>query len=310
MGQTEIHTSEEASNKVFGERLDTKNGLDTLTEHDKHSSTHQNEQTEQYNENTAATNTVNILTIEATYRDLIARFHFRISEGLVKLEELVATMFQLDFGSFKLKYVDADGDLILIACDSALTESVGDFRQTDHQTMIRLLVLPVGKSMWGDVSGTRTKLMDCLLIIMRDYWIHGRLIVPRLYTQSNFAKQYQLDTNIRSLQQNYMSIQEFYSTVSVLWDYLSLIEPPELSSFDAYVKRRDSQRLVQFLMALRHGFEGLRGSIMQHNPLPSVDFVVSELLEEEARLKSHDNKNIVSLLTFMFRTQNNIQYNL
>ncbi|GKA86840.1 NIN-like protein, partial [Tanacetum coccineum] len=69
LGQTEIHTSEEASNKVFGERLDTKNGLDTLTEHDKHSSTHQNEQTEQYNENTAATNTVNILTIEATYRD-------------------------------------------------------------------------------------------------------------------------------------------------------------------------------------------------------------------------------------------------
>ncbi|GJX72915.1 NIN-like protein [Tanacetum coccineum] len=143
LDQTEIHTSEEASNKVFVERLGTKNGLATLTEHDKHSSTsvlHQQEQTEQYNENTAATNTVKIL---ATYRHSIAKFSFRISEGLVKLEELVATRFQLAFGSFKLKYVDADGDLIWIACDSALTESVDDFRQTDHQTVIRLLVLPV-----------------------------------------------------------------------------------------------------------------------------------------------------------------------
>nr|GEV53296.1 NIN-like protein [Tanacetum cinerariifolium] len=117
LDQTEIHTSEEASNKVFVERLGTKKGLATLIEHDKHSSTF--------------------------HAHSIAKFSFRISEGLVKLEELVATRFQLDFGSFKLKYVDADGDLIWIACDSALTESVDDFRQTDHQTVIRLLVLPV-----------------------------------------------------------------------------------------------------------------------------------------------------------------------
>nr|GEV70573.1 protein NLP3-like [Tanacetum cinerariifolium] len=36
LDQTEIHTSEDASNKVFGERLGTKNDLATLTEHDKH----------------------------------------------------------------------------------------------------------------------------------------------------------------------------------------------------------------------------------------------------------------------------------
>ncbi|PWA37134.1 NIN-like protein [Artemisia annua] len=144
LGQTEIHTSEEASTSVFGERLCTKNGLATLTEYDKHSSTlvlQQQEPPEQYNENTAATNTVKILTIEATYREEIAKFGFRISDGLVKLEELVAKRFHLNLGRFKLKYVDADGDLIWIACDRALMESVGEFRQTDHQTVIRLLVL-------------------------------------------------------------------------------------------------------------------------------------------------------------------------
>nr|GEV12284.1 Gag-Pol polyprotein [Tanacetum cinerariifolium] len=92
--------------------------------------------------------------------------------------------------------------------------------------------------------------------------------------------------------------------MSVVWDKLSLTEPPELRSFDPYVKRRDSQRLVQFLMALLHDFEGLRVSILHHNPLPSIDFVVSELLEEEARLKSYDGKKIVrpSVFTSTYRT--------
>nr|GEY49039.1 Gag-Pol polyprotein [Tanacetum cinerariifolium] len=74
---------------------------------------------------------------------------------------------------------------------------------------------------------------------------------------------------------------------------LALAGPPQLSSFVFYVKRRDSQCLVQFLMALRHDFKGLRGSIMHHDPMSYVDNIVSELLVEEIRLKSHDDKKIV-----------------
>ena len=55
---------------------------------------------------------------------------------------------------------------------------------------------------------------------------------------------------------------------------------------DAYITRREEQRLVQFLMALRSDFEGLRGSIVHHSPLLSVDSVVSELLAQETCLKS------------------------
>ncbi|GKC76597.1 hypothetical protein Tco_1127371 [Tanacetum coccineum] len=105
-------------------------------------------------------------------------------------------------------------------------------------------------------------------------WDH----LARLYTQSNFAKYYQLETNIRALQQNDTSIQDFYSSMLALWDQLALIEPAELRSFDPYIKWRESQRLVQFLMALRQDFEGLRGSILHREPLPSVDSVASELL--------------------------------
>ena len=93
-------------------------------------------------ENTSAANTVKTLTIKATYKENTVKFPFSLSDGLVKLEELVATRFQLSPGRFRLKYADADGDMILIACDSDLMGSVGDSRQQDHQTLIRLLVLP------------------------------------------------------------------------------------------------------------------------------------------------------------------------
>jgi len=111
----------------------------------------------------------------------------------------------------------------------------------------------------------------------KEVWDH----LQRLFTQSNFAKQYQLENDIRALHQKNMSIQEFYSAMTDLWDQLALTESAELKACGAYIERREQQRLVQFLTALRSDFEGLRGSILHRSPLPSVDSVVSELLAEE-----------------------------
>ncbi|PWA35097.1 NIN-like protein [Artemisia annua] len=121
-----------------------------------HRSTHQQEQTnlpvgraqpettitEQYIDNTAA-NTVENLTVKATYKVNTVKFPFILSDGMVKLVELIATRFQLSPGSFKLKYEDEDGDMILITCDPDLMRSVGDSRQPVDPPVIRLLVLPV-----------------------------------------------------------------------------------------------------------------------------------------------------------------------
>lgn len=59
----------------------------------------------------------------------------------------------------------------------------------------------------------------------------------RLYAQLNFAKQYQLEMDIHALQQNNMSVQEFYSAMYNLWDQLASIEPPDLSVLSNYIKR-------------------------------------------------------------------------
>ena len=59
------------------------------------------------------------------------------------MEELITSKFQLKLGSFSLKYKDRDGDMILIACDSDLMESVDDFKLPDGQTVVELLVWPL-----------------------------------------------------------------------------------------------------------------------------------------------------------------------
>ena len=135
----------------------------------------------------------------------------------------------------------------------------------------------------------------------KEVWDH----LERLYTQSNFAKQYQLEFDIRALQQNSLSIQDFYASMSDLWDQLALTESAELKAFKPYIARREEQRLVQFLMALRSDFEGLRGTILHRTPLPTVDSVVHELIAEETRIKSQSDKGSKAVATpTVFAVQN------
>ncbi|PWA59018.1 PB1 domain, RWP-RK domain, Lambda repressor-like, DNA-binding domain protein [Artemisia annua] len=76
----------------------------------------------------------------------MVRFSFELSDGFIKLEEEIATRFQLKLGSFSLKYEDEDDDMILIACDSSLSESVDDFRLCG-QTVIRLVANSIAISL-------------------------------------------------------------------------------------------------------------------------------------------------------------------
>ncbi|XP_020271847.1 uncharacterized protein LOC109847014 [Asparagus officinalis] len=104
--------------------------------------------------------------------------------------------------------------------------------------------------------------------------------LAKLYVRSNFDVQYQLESEIRALGQNDKGVMDFYSEITDLWDQLALTESAELKVFEPYITRREEQRLVQLLMALRPEFETIRASILHRTPLPSVDSVVNELLVE------------------------------
>lgn len=46
-----------------------------------------------------------------------------------------------------------------------------------------------------------------------------------LYTQSSFAKRYQLECEIKNVKQGIDSIHEFYIHITELWDQLALMDP-------------------------------------------------------------------------------------
>ncbi|KAJ0427806.1 putative transcription factor Nin-like family [Helianthus annuus] len=116
------------SNEPFGGTTYITQDPAVLTENGKHSSTHVPHQKEQAN-----------VTFKATYRDDTIKFTYRLLDGLIKLEEEVATRFHLTIGSFRLRYKDEDGDMITIACDNDL-KALGAFMQLTSTNMIKLSV--------------------------------------------------------------------------------------------------------------------------------------------------------------------------
>jgi hypothetical protein len=73
---------------------------------------------------------------------------------------------------------------------------------------------------------------------------------------------------------------------------LAFTESTELKVCSAYIDHKKQQWLVQFLTTLHNHFKGLRGSILHHLALFSIDSVISKLLAQEIHLQSYSKKEI------------------
>ncbi|GJW44402.1 NIN-like protein [Tanacetum coccineum] len=128
LDQTDIgvHTSDGSLAPVFGvsnEQLGTTNITHdpaNISEKGKHISP---PRTNPPDETIVASRVENVV-IKATYEKNTVKFPFCILDGLVKLKELIATRFQLTHESFRLKYRDEDGDMILILCDNDMSHAI------------------------------------------------------------------------------------------------------------------------------------------------------------------------------------------
>jgi gag-polypeptide of LTR copia-type/Zinc knuckle len=104
------------------------------------------------------------------------------------------------------------------------------------------------------------------------------------YNQTNFYLKYKLEMDIRNLKQQLnQSFSDFHLQMSVIWDQLALMEPKWTVDAELYEQYREETRLVQFLMALRDDFEGIRSSLFYRTPLPTIDSALGELIAEETR---------------------------
>ncbi|XP_059309069.1 protein NLP7-like isoform X2 [Lycium ferocissimum] len=79
------------------------------------------------------------VTIKATYKEDIIRFRLCLDSGIVKLKEEVAKRLKLELGTFDIKYLDDDLELVSISCDADLQECV-DSSRSSGSSIVRLVV--------------------------------------------------------------------------------------------------------------------------------------------------------------------------
>ncbi|XWS61580.1 hypothetical protein CRYUN_Cryun07bG0137700 [Craigia yunnanensis] len=93
------------------------------------------------------------VTIKATYREDIIRFRISLSSGIVELKEEVAKRLKLEVGTFDIKYLDDDNELVLIACDAELQECL-DVSRSSGSNIIRLSVHDVMANLGSSCEST------------------------------------------------------------------------------------------------------------------------------------------------------------
>ncbi|PWA90151.1 NIN-like protein [Artemisia annua] len=83
-----------------------------------------------------------MLTVKATFENDMIKFHFPLSSGLLELKKQVAQRFKLNDSRLHLKYRDEDDDLILIACETDLSNLIMSFSATTdgNNNTIKLIV--------------------------------------------------------------------------------------------------------------------------------------------------------------------------
>ena len=114
--------------------------------------------------------------------------------------------------------------------------------------------------------------------------------LKKIYSQQNTARRFQLEHDIGKLQQDNLSISDFYSSFMNLWvEYTDIVYATVPAEGLKSVRDvHETTKRDQFLMKLRSEFESTRSNLMNRDPLPSLDTCLNDLLREEQRLLTQD----------------------
>jgi hypothetical protein len=80
------------------------------------------------------------IMVKATYRDDTIKFPLSLSSGKRDLEKEVTTRLNFSPGSFVLKYLDEDGDWVLLTCDADLRTCMTTLRSA-AKTTVKMSIL-------------------------------------------------------------------------------------------------------------------------------------------------------------------------
>lgn len=86
---------------------------------------------------------LNTITVKVTYKGAHIRFKLPDSSGMSELEENVIKRLHLERNTFTIKYLDDDGEWILITCDEDVQECIEVSRHLETKTIRMLIDRPV-----------------------------------------------------------------------------------------------------------------------------------------------------------------------
>ncbi|XP_023895780.1 uncharacterized protein LOC112007643 [Quercus suber] len=110
-----------------------------------------------------------------------------------------------------------------------------------------------------------------------------------MFSQGNGSRIYQLQKDIASFSQGELSVSDYFTSLSILWDEIQNYELVPLCLCEkctCHVNEKISnlhhrEAIMQLLMGLNDSFSHIRGQILLMDPIPSVDKVYSLLIHDE-----------------------------
>ena len=110
-----------------------------------------------------------------------------------------------------------------------------------------------------------------------------------MFSQGNGPRVYQLQKDLASFSQGELSVTEYFTNLSILWDELQNYEPFPACFCEkcvCHVNEKISnihhrEIIMQFLIGLNDSFSHVRGQILLMDPIPFVEKVFSLLIQDE-----------------------------
>ena len=116
-------------------------------------------------------------------------------------------------------------------------------------------------------------------------WDHLR----QMFEHSSTARRFSLARELAYAHQGDRSVRKFATYLRSIWrqqDSLSITSCDVCRGCQCSSRGREGLRTFEFLMRLRPVFEPARSQIMNRDPIPSFDTVVSMMIVEETRMRS------------------------
>ncbi|XP_021744964.1 uncharacterized protein LOC110710936 [Chenopodium quinoa] len=130
------------------------------------------------------------------------------------------------------------------------------------------------------------------------------------YSESNIPLLYQLKKDLGKLEQEDLSVGDYYCKLKKFWDEIYNIKAmPECtcgivakctcSMYKKMLSMVETKRLIQFLMGLNRGYQNVRENILSMDPLPSVNKAFHLVQQTKKQKKvSGDMQDIAEASTF------------